>query len=186
MSQAEKIRELVLEWLRYEGMTNTLLDLNFKEINVNNKVVKAMKYKDIKEVLLEMDEFNFTEGAVTGALRTLPDRLDFIFKTKNKDGVFYYFSDEETSREKEDKIFITESDEYENLILRTNELHADIGKLLRDASNGMYFTKKDTDVKYLRKLLEVSSDLKGALENYRLEKAFEKIENTDPFDDLPF
>ena len=186
MSQAEKIRKIVLEWLKDGYFEYNFSSLNFREIYVNNKKVKAMKYKDIKNALLNEDDFGFTEGAVTGALRTLPDRVDFIFKVKNKEGVFYYFSDEEISYEKEDKILITESSEYEDLVLRTNVLHTDIGKLLRNASNGMYVTEKDTDVKYLRKLLEISSNLKGTLEDYRLEKAFEKIENANPFDDLPF
>lgn len=186
LNQAEKIRKIVLEWLEHDYSEQLNPSLKIRIISVNNKKVRAMKYKDIKAELLSMDEFDFTEGAVTGALRTLPDRIDSIFKIKNREGVFYYFSNEKVVPIEDEKTFITDSDEYEDLIIKASFLHADIGHLLRNASHGNYITNKDVDVKYLRQLLDISSRLNDVLEEYRVENAISKIQYKNPFDDLPF
>lgn len=181
MNQAEKIRKLVTE-LFLNG--NNLQD----EIVVNNSKIKGIRYSVLKSELLK-DKYNFTEGGVTGALYTLTDKMDFVFKVKTKNGVYFYYSSEELAPQKYSKsdVIITESKEYVELVSKAEELYDGVRSVLVNASNGFYREAHDIDVQYLREILKINSQLKDILKEYRIEKSFEKIKDNNIVDDgLPF
>ncbi|PKE34879.1 hypothetical protein CW670_11790 [Macrococcoides caseolyticum] len=179
MSQAEEIREIVYDWLHPDGERSDRPYL--KEIMINNEKVLGIKYKDLKNSLLKIG--NFTEGAVVGALRTLPNREESISKVKTKEGVFYYFVQNNNAENFKQKINITDSKEYEDLLAKTISLNEDVGKILRNASNDLYHTD-DMDIEYLRIMLRLSGELKDRLEQYRVEKAINRIKSNNDW--LPF
>lgn len=190
MSQAEKIRKIVVILLKEETEIT-------HEIAINDKKTKAIKYADLKKYLIERYT-DFTEGAVTGALQTLTKRVDNIFKTKTKEGVFFFYSEEQdivlnsTSK----RVAITDSEDYMELEKSVEEVSHAVGKILRNAGKEKYLAAENLDISYLRDVLEGSENLQGVLREYKKESAFEKIKSqipseTNPFinpnkDDLPF
>jgi len=179
MNQAEKIRRLTTDML----LNNDEL---LEDIIVNNKEIKGIRYSVLKNELLNFSKYDFTEGGVTGALYTLTDKMDSIFKVKVKNGVYFYYSSEKNQEEFKSSVIITESKEYENLILKADDLFGDVSSILTKASNEFYKNANDIDVKYLRKILGISSDFKDVLKEYKLEKNFERIRENLTDDDLPF
>ncbi|MDW0111519.1 hypothetical protein [Sporosarcina aquimarina] len=176
MSQAEKIRELATEILTQDKGIQ-------EEIMVNNQKFKGIRYNILKQKLLDWSDYKFTEGGVTGALYTLPDRVDGIFKVKTKKGVFFYFSSKEIQEKIKEDIIITESIEYIELASKVEEVSNAVRNILFNASHEFYKSTNQTDLDYLRKLLRSTSQLEDTLKEYKIEKSFEKIKNQN---ELPF
>lgn len=184
MNQAERIRDIVSDILKRDDLGTSERELKDK-IELNGKSVYGIKYSRLKDYLLNRKEYNFSEGAVTGALQTLAERVDNIYKQKTKKGVFFvYFDDKEITENKQIKVIITESEDYNDLVEQVRSVSDQVSKILKNASKGKYKKTYDTDLKHLRNLLKISSDLEITLKNYKNEKTFEKIENQ--FNDLPF
>lgn len=188
MSQAEKIREIVVDLLK----ENT----KFTEIIlVNEKKVRGIKYTDLKNFFIVRYP-DFSEGAIIGALQTLPKRIDNIFKTKTKNGVYFFYSEDRKDDLELDrkKVAITDSEDYMDLEVKVEELSNTVGGILRNAGRGKYLTAENLDISYLRDILDASENLQTVLKNYKREDAFKKIEHQsskNPFsinkeDDLPF
>lgn len=188
MNQSEQIRSLVLEIFKtsnYDSIKQTIIVDGIKR--------KGIKYIDLKKFLLDFDNGvkKFSEGAVTGALYTLTERLEDVYKTKTRNGVFFFYSDNEgSSFENNDyKMSITESEDFSSLEDKVETVSAAIADILKNVSKEKYLEVHDIDLKYLRELLKVSGDLQNALSRYKTEKTFKKIESNNlngSFDNLPF
>lgn len=181
MNQSQKIRGIILDIFKSEDekeLKQTVLIDGFKR--------EGIKYKDLKDRLLTCDE-QFSEGGVTGALQTLTERLENIYKVKTKKGVFFFYSENDEIFLNSDnaKMIITESEDFQLLEEKVEGVSSVIASILKNASKGKYASTKDSDLKHLRKLLSVSSELQNVLSNYKIDKTFEKIED-DPFGELPF
>lgn len=157
-----------------------------EKIEVNNQEIQAIRYSVLKSALLNYHEYELTEGGVTGALYTLADKVDSIFKVKAKNGVFFYYSSEEPQEHFRKKVIITESKEYEELTSKVEEISGNVGSILHNAGNDSFKETNNTDIKYLRKVLSISSQLNDVLKEYKTEKAFEKMMHNKEDDDLPF
>lgn len=178
MNQAKQIRKLATKMLTQNKSLQ-------EDIIVNNQNFKGIRYSILKSELLNHKDYNFTEGGVTGALYTLPNRVESIFKVKLKKGVFFYFSTKEIQEKIKEDTFITESTEYKELISKVDDISNSVRVILLNASNQFYKETNSLDLKYLRQLLKNTSQLKDILKEYEIEKSFEKIEVRNS-DHLPF
>lgn len=188
MNQSEKIRKLILDIFK----SNTY-DSVKQEIIVDGVKRKGIKYIDLKKFLLDINYENqkFSEGAVTGALYTLTERLENVYKTKTKNGVFFFYSDKENVLPENDdfKTLITESEDFSFLEEKVENVSIAIADILKNVSKEKYLEVQDVDLKYLRELLKVSGDLQNVLTRYKTEKTFNKIENKTlkgSWNNLPF
>ena len=181
MNQSERIRDIVSEILKKDDLGENERELKDK-IELNGKSVYGIKYSRLKDYLLNRKEYNFSEGAVTGALQTLTERVNNIYKQKTKNGVFFvYFDDEEITKNKQIKVIITESEDYNDLVEQVGNVSDQVSKILKNASKGKYIKTDETDLKHLRNLLKISSELENTLKQYKNDKTFEKIENQNSF-----
>lgn len=190
MTQSEKIRDIVFKLLSpdHEKNNNPFTGPVKREIIVNNRTFEAIKYKDLKKFLLEK-EFDFSEGAITGALQTLPDRLANIFKEKTKEGVFFFYSDNKNIsllNQNHENTIIPDSVDYKALEDKVEEVNQAVIYILKKASNGNYSNVNEDDIKNLREILKNSGELSTSLSRYKTEKTFEKIQQKTSMDDLPF
>lgn len=180
MNQAEKIRKLTLEILKND---NELLE----DIEIDNKIIKGIKYSDLKNKLLSNTKYEFTDGGITGALYTLTNQVDSIFKIKIKKGVYYYYSSKKKDVDYKKDVILTESEDFDRLYSNAIKIYDDIGNILSKASTEVYKEVSETDIKYLRNILDLSSKLKESLRDYKNEISFDKMEKSRfKMDDLPF
>lgn len=180
MSQAEKIRDIVINILKFDRFEKKITE----EMIINNQKVNSIKYTHLKKYLME-NYSDFSEGAITGALQTLTQRVDNVFKTKTKKGVYFFYSEAEyddlaTSKE---KVIITESEDYRDLEAAVNNVSSVVGQILRNAVKNKYSDVRESDVNSLRDILKASGDLELTLRNYKQTNALERIERDDV---LPF
>lgn len=179
MSQAANIRKIIKQML---ADTHKLQE----KININNKETSGIRYNVLKKELLNKTKYSFTEGAVTGALYTLEDRVDSIHKIKTDNGVFYYYSKEDLSEIEKNSVDITNSKEYKELTSQFEYIEEIISEILRNASQKKYKNTDETDLKYLRQVLSSAGDLNDLLRKYKLEKSFDQIESNLYKNDMPF
>lgn len=180
MSQAKKIREIVISILRYDTFEKKITE----EIIINNQKVNGIKYTNLKEYLMEKYD-EFSEGAITGALQTLTERLDNVFKTKTKKGVYFFYSEAEYNNLEigKAKEVITESEDYRELEVAVNNVSSVVGQILRNAVKNQYSDVRESDITSLRDILEASGELELVLRKYKQRDALDRIER---FDGLPF
>lgn len=175
MNQSEKIREIVLDILKNdENETMGLKD----RVEINGKSMYGVKYSTLKNYLLNLERYNFSEGAVTGALQTVTKRVDNIHKQKTKQGVyFFYFDDKKITGINTVGVNITESDDYKELEEKVKDVNNHVSEILRNASKGKYKDSSNMDLDNLRSLLKISDQLDYTLKKYKNDKTFESIES---------
>lgn len=180
MNQAEKIRNIVVSLLKGNSEITD-------EIVINEERVRAVQYANLKKYLVKKYP-EFTEGGVTGALQTLTKRVDNVFKTKTKDGVFFFYSEEQDiiSNSVNKVVAITDSEDYMKLEKKVEEVSSAVGEILRNAGKGKYLAAENLDISYLRDILEGSENLQGILREYKKENAFERIKVQNPGEENPF
>lgn len=180
MSQAEKIRDIVINVLQYDTYEKKLIE----EVIINNQKVNGIKYTNLKKYLMEHYS-NFSEGAITGALQTLTQRVDNVFKIKTKKGVYFFYSEAESEDLEigKEKVIITQSEDYRLLEVAVDNVSNVVGKILRNAVRNQYSDVRDSDVESLRKILEASGKLELVLKEYKQADTLERIER---YDGLPF
>lgn len=184
MNQSQKIRELVLDIFESEDK-----DFMKQEFEWDNIKRKGIKYIDLKRYLIDykVDNEKFSEGAITGALQTLTERLENIHKVKTRNGVFFFYSEKKDVDVESDnsKTTITESTDFRSLENKVEVVNSAITDILKNASQGKYLEVQDSDLRYLREFLKVFGESLSVLSRYKMEKTFEKIENQKK-DELPF
>lgn len=180
MSQAEKIRDIVINILKFDRFEKKITE----EMIINNEKVNGIKYTRLKEYLME-NYSDFSEGAITGALQTLTQRVDNVFKTKTKKGVYFFYSEVEYDDLElgKEKVIITESEDYRDLEVAVNNVSSVVGQILRNAVKNQYLDVRESDVNSLRDILEASGKLELILKNYKQTDALGRIERDDV---LPF
>lgn len=186
INQAETIRKLVVNLLRDYDKDAFSNNLVLSKIVVDNSKVKAIKYIDLKNALMNSKSYSFTEGAVVGALNTITERIDDIKKVRTKNGVFFYFS--ESSKDDPNKIIqMIDSEDYLDLEEQVNKINKTVSSILKNVSIGKYETEIGTDfeIKHLRNILSLSESLKNELKEHKQEKMFHDIEKMRN-DVLPF
>lgn len=176
-TQAENIRLITIELLKKSKIQIPGSDDIF-----------GIRYSDLKKRLLNSTHYDFTEGAVTGTLYTLPDRMENVYKTKTKKGTYFYYSESEKNEPSTKLNSITDSEQYEELIDSISNAESLVGDILRKASKGNYKETTDLDIENLRKILTATNNLNNLLKSYEFEKSFELIQNSrySDSDDLPF
>lgn len=175
VNQAEKIRELALDLLK-----------NSKEKDYISKDFYGIRYSDLKlKILNNKKDYTFTDGAVTGALYTLTERVPNVYKIKVKGGTFFYYSDSKEDNLNVELLSITVSSEYKELLDLTKKTEAKIKEILNKAGQKKYKKTTELDTMHLRKALQLTNDLNNALNAYEIEKSFEQIDDLDEFK-LPF
>ncbi len=185
MNQSQKIREIILKLFKSNN------DKSLKQIfEVDGVEREGIKYIDLKKFLLSHEKYNFSEGAVVGALQTLTGRLENIYKVKTRNGVFFFYSEKEDVVDEYDnsEATIIESEDFKKFEDKVEVVNVAIAHILRNVSKGKYLKIKDIDLNYLRDLLKSSGELQNVLSRYKTEKMFEEIEESksQSFDDLPF
>lgn len=194
MNQSQKIREIILKLFKSNK------DKSLKQVfEVDGVEREGIKYIDLKKFLLSYEEYNFSEGAVVGALQTLTGRLENIYKVKTRNGVFFFYSEKEDIFDEHDnsEATIIESEDFKRFEDKVEVVNVAIVDILRNVSKGKYLEVKDIDLNYLRDLLKFSGELQSVLSSYKTEKMFEEIEEIEEsksqsfddspsFDDLPF
>lgn len=180
MRQAEKIRSIVVSLLKENSKITD-------EIVINEKRVRAVQYASLKKYLVKKYP-EFTEGAVTGALQTLTKKVDNVFKTKTKDGVFFFYSEEQDIilNSVNKMVSITDSEDYMKLEKKVEEVSSTVGEILRNAGRDKYLEAESLDISYLRDILEGSENLQGILRKYKKENAFERIKVQNHSEETPF
>lgn len=185
MNQSQKIREIILDI--FKSNDDNFLKQVFEIDGVKRE---GIKYIDLKKLLLSYEKYNFSEGAVVGALQTLTDRLENIYKVKTRNGVFFFYSEKEDVFYEYDnsKATIIESEDFKGFEDKVEVVNVAIADILKNISKGKYLEVKDIDLSYLRDLLKFSRELQSVLSRYKTEKTFEEIEEVKSrsFDDLPF
>lgn len=176
-TQAEQIRLLALDFLQ----NSSLLD------NID-KNLYGMRYSELKKKLIEDSKYNFTDGAVTGALYTLTERVDNIHKIKNNKGTFFYYSEVHEDDLASTLYSITTSEEYRDLTNLIKNAEMKVREILRYASQELYIETTSLDIDHLRKLLNSTAQLNNLLKTYEAEKSFELIEKAQysSGDNFPF
>lgn len=185
MNQSQKIREIILELFKSNK------DCSLKQVfEVDGMKREGIKYIDLKNFLLSHEEYNFSEGAVVGALQTLTGRLENVYKVKTRNGVFFFYSEKEDIFDAHDnsETTIIESEDFKRFEDKVEVVNVAIADILRNVSKGKYLEVKNIDLNYLRDLLKSSGELQNVLNKYKTEKMFEEIKKSksQSFDDLPF
>lgn len=178
-TQAETIREIVV---------NLLKDSSLKtQINEN---LYGIRYNDLRKHLLKSGEYKFTDGAVTSALYTLPERVANVHRTKTHNGTYFYYSEENESEFDVTLSSVTTSIDYQDLLNMAKSTENKVGDILRKASQGVFQETSELDIKHLRQILNLTNQLNNALKSYEAEKSFELIEKLNQekngYDVLPF
>lgn len=175
MNQSEKIREIVVSILKKNE--NEIAGLK-EEVEIYDKNMFGIKYSVLKDYLLNLERYNFSEGAVTGALQTITKRVGNIHKQKTKQGVyFFYFDEKNMNRINTVGVSITESDDYIELEEKVRDVNSHVSEILRNASRGKYKNTSNMDIDNLRSLLKISDQLDYTLKKYKNDKTFESIES---------
>ena len=164
VTQAEEIRLIALDLLQNSSLIEHI---------ANN--LYGIRYSELKKKLLEDPKYNFTDGAVTGALYTLTNRVDNIYKIKNNSGTYFYYSEVYEDNLESTLESITTSEEYQDLenLIKNSEIK--VRAILRNASQGVYIQTTNLDIDHLRKLLNLTTQLNNLLKTYEAEKSFELI-----------
>lgn len=164
-TQADKIRTIAINILKKQT-----------DANVSPSEPLGIRYSKLKEILLSDKMPDFTEGAVTGALYTLPDRVPNIYKKKIKGGTFFYYSESEKKMVDGSLNSITTSNDYKELINFTKKTETKVNEILTKASKDAYIQTTELDIEYLRKILYLASQLSGTLKLYETDRSLEQIE----------
>lgn len=166
ITQAERIRTRVL---------NILQDNHNENLEQINDDISGIQYIKLKKLLSN----EFTDGAVTGALNTITERLENIHKIKTKSGTYFYFSETENNFNlNEESIDIIYSKELEEVIQYSKKVYEGISNILKNTSKDSYYSNvTNLDLDNLRKILDNVSHTENLLKNYKVNKAFEIIEN---------
>lgn len=172
-NQAEEIRRESIKLLKNA--------LGNEENHIENDLY-GMRYSDLKKELLRSNRY--TEGAVTGALNTITERVNLIKKIKYHGKSFFYYSSEENKIE-EKPVYITESQDFEDLAETSKLAQKSIEKILNQSGKKIYKEITEIDQKSLRIILRRTNELNESIRDYKQEKSFEII-NKSPFDDVPF
>ena len=172
-NQAEEIRKESIKLLK-----NTL----GKEENHIEDNLYGMRYSELKRELLSSNRY--TEGAVTGALNTMTERVNLIKKIKHHGKSFFYYSSEKNKIEKK-PVYITESKDFEDLTETSQLAQKNIEKILNQSGKKIYKEITETDQQNLRIILSKTNELNESIRDYKQQKSFEII-NEDPFDEIPF
>lgn len=172
-NQAEEIREESIKILK-----NTL----GKEENYIENNLYGMRYSDLKRNLLSTNRF--TEGAVTGALNTIVDRIELVNKIKHQGKSFFYYSSGENKIEKK-TVYITESKDFADLNDSSQLAQQNVEKILNKSGKNIYREITEVDKENLRKILQKTNELNESIRNYKQEKSFEILYDNS-VDVLPF
>jgi len=165
-TQAEQIREMVVTMLQ-----NRKTDY-LEQITSN---VYGIQYIKLKKKLSE----KFTEGAVTGCLNTITERVENVHKVKIKSGTYFYFSDKESSLNlNEQAVEIIYSKELEEVLQYSQKAYEGVSNILKKTAKDFYYSNVTTlDLDNLRSLLDNISQTENLLKKYKTDKAFENVEN---------
>lgn len=176
-TQAEKIRLLAVDLLKNRSLNEP----------VDNDLY-GIRYSQLKKKIMEDSNHEFTDGAVTGALYTLTERVENIYKIKNNHGTYFYYSEDYKDNLEITRESITTSEEYKDLTDMIKNSEVKVREILRNASQGRYTETTNLDIEHLRKLLNLTDQLSNLLKTYEAEKSFEAMENYrySQFDNLPF
>lgn len=172
-NQAEEIREETVRLLK-----NTL----GKEENYIDDNLYGMRYSDLKRKLLSSNKF--TEGAVTGALNTMTDRVELINKVKHQGKSFFYYASGENKIEKK-PVYITESKDFEELTETSQLTQQNVEKILNKSGKNVYKEISEIDKKNLRTILQKTNELNESIRNYKQERSFEVLSDNSDIE-LPF
>lgn len=165
-NQAEEIREETVKLLKNtHGKEEYYIDNN----------LYGMRYSDLKRNLLSSSKF--TEGAVTGALNTMTDRVELIDKIKYQGKSFFYYTSGENKIEKK-PVYITESKDFEYLTEGSQLTQQIIEKILNKSGKDIYKEISEIDKKNLRTILQKTNELNESIRNYKQEKSFEVLSNS--------
>ena len=82
-TQAEKIRLLAVDLLKNRSLNEPI-----------DNDLYGIRYSQLKKKIMEDSNHEFTDGAVTGALYTLTERVENIYKIKNNHGTYFYYSED--------------------------------------------------------------------------------------------
>lgn len=172
-NQAEEIRQETVRLLK---------NVIGQEENHIRDDLYGMRYTDLKEKLLSKDKF--TEGAVTGALNTITDRIELVDRIKYKNKSFYYYVTRENEYEKK-LAYITESEDFEDLYNSSILIQKHIEKILNKSSQEKYKEVSELDKKSLRYTLQKVNELNESIRDYKHAKSFEIIESNQ-YMEMPF
>lgn len=165
-TQAEQIRKQVIDILHDDS--NEILE----QINDD---ISGVQYIKLKELLSK----EFTEGAVTGSLNTITERVENIYKIKTKLGTYFYYSEKENQLNlNEQLVDIIYSKELEDVLQYSQKAYEGISNILKNTSKDSYYSNvTNLDLDNLRKLLDNVAHTENLLKSYKVNKAFENIEN---------
>lgn len=172
-NQAEEIRQETVKLLK---------NVIGQEDNRISDRLYGIRYSTLKEKLLSTKKY--TEGAVTGALNTITDRVELVGRVKHQNKSYYYYASSENKIEK-NPVYITESEDFKSLYNSSISIQKNIEEILNKSSKEKYKEVSELDKKSLRYILQKVNELNESIRDYRHAKSFEIIEDNSNIE-LPF
>lgn len=164
MSRANNLRELAYEILKTnEKKYRSVFDAN------QDVTEYGLRYIDLKNILIEN---GYSDGAVTGVLYTLEKKMEHIHKVKTPKGVFFYYSEDTDNIEIGNLI---DSNDFSDLLNKSEAVVDKIADILSNWKKGVYKDATESDLQNFRLILAKSRELVTTIEDYKIEKEFETL-----------